>query len=493
VSSDDISTTTELLRNQSTRVFWDTNYVDPSWINSIIMLIPRMKNWVAAYYPGTKIGVTEYNWGGEGYINGATAQADILGIFGREGLDLATRWTAVATTDPVHMAMRMYRNYDGNKSTFGDTSVSASGPNPDNVSTFAAVRSLDGALTVMVINKQLTASATASFSINNFLLSGTAQVWQLTSANTITRLSDLSVSGSLFTNTVPAQSITLFVLPAAILAGPASNPNPVSGAASVALNTSLSWKAGTNATLHRVFFGTSSNAVANATTNSAEYKGGLAVTNYTPATLTYGASYYWRVDEMAGAYATTGAVWTFTTPLLAGPASNPNPSSGSFNVPVSTSLSWAPGTNATSHRVYLGVSSNAVVNATTNAPEFKGSLAGASFTPGLLAPSGRFYWRVDELAGTYVTTGPVWTFATAVSGASALPLGGSLGSGDTFVLSFPSQLGQTYRVERSESLSPASWSSIADNVPGTGAPIQITDTSVSLQAQRFYRVVTLSP
>ena len=57
------------------------------------MLIPRMKNWVATYYPGTKIGITEYNWGAEGHINGATAQADILGIFGREGLDLATRWT----------------------------------------------------------------------------------------------------------------------------------------------------------------------------------------------------------------------------------------------------------------------------------------------------------------------------------------------------------------------------------------------------------------
>ena len=36
----------QLLRNRSTRQFWDTNYVDPSWINSVIMLIPRMKNWV---------------------------------------------------------------------------------------------------------------------------------------------------------------------------------------------------------------------------------------------------------------------------------------------------------------------------------------------------------------------------------------------------------------------------------------------------------------
>jgi hypothetical protein len=213
VGGSDVSSATVLLRNQSTRVFWDTNYVDPSWINSVIMLIPRMKNWVAAYYPGTRIGVTEYNWGGEGNINGATAQADILGIFGREGLDLATRWTAVATTNIVHQAMKIYRNYDGNQSTFGDTSVSATGPNPDDVSTFAALRSSDNALTLMVINKQLEVSATATVLITNRLLSGVGQVWQLTSANVINRLSDIHLTGSTFTNTVPAQSITLFVLP----------------------------------------------------------------------------------------------------------------------------------------------------------------------------------------------------------------------------------------------------------------------------------------
>jgi hypothetical protein len=493
VSGSAVDTTTVLLRNQSTRVFWDTNYVDPSWINSIIMLIPRMKNWVTAYYPGTKIGVTEYNWGGEGNISGATAQADILGIFGRESLDLATRWTAVATTDPVHTAMKMYRNYDGNKSTFGDTSISASGPNPDNVSTFGAIRSSDGALTLMVINKQLTASVSAAVSLANFLPAGTAQVWQLTSANAITRLSDISFSGTTFTSTVPVQSITLFVLPAAILAGPASNPNPASGATSVAVNPTLSWQPGTSATLHRVYFGTSSNAVAIATTNSPEFKGALAVTNYTPATLAYGTPYYWRVDEMAGAYATTGVVWSFTTPILAGVASNPNPINGAAGVALNPTLSWTAGANATSHQLYFGANSNAVVNATTNAPEFKGVLAGASFAPGVLASSGRFYWRADELAGTYVTTGPVWTFATMVSSTNTFPLGGELGTGDTFVISFPSQVGQTYRVERSESLSPASWLPVADNVPGTGAPIQVTDTGMSLQAQRFYRVVILSP
>lgn len=227
----DVSTSMQLTRNRSTRQLWDTNYLDPSWINNIIKLIPRMKDWVATYYPGTKIGITEYNWGAEGHINGATAQADIFGIFGREGLDLGTRWTTPASGSPAYNAMKMYRNYDGAKSTFGDTSISASGPNPDNVSTFAAIRSSDGALTVMVINKQLGVPITPTISLSNYLAGNTAQVWQLTSANVISRLSDVALSGNSISTPLPAQSITLFVVPPGIAqppklrqGGTASNP-----------------------------------------------------------------------------------------------------------------------------------------------------------------------------------------------------------------------------------------------------------------------------
>ena len=42
-------------------------------------------------------------------------------------------------TTPTYKAMKLYRNYDGAKSTFGDTSISAVTPNPDNVAAFAAV------------------------------------------------------------------------------------------------------------------------------------------------------------------------------------------------------------------------------------------------------------------------------------------------------------------------------------------------------------------
>ena len=174
VGGDAVDSATELLRNESTRQFWDTNYTDPSWINSVIALIPRMRSWVTTNYPGTKIGVTEYNWGAESSINGATAQADILGIFGREGLDLATRWTCPGTNSPIYNSFRMYRNYDGNKSTFGDTSVRATVPNPDNLSAFAAIRTNDSALTLMVINKDILNATPLRAVITNFANSGTA-------------------------------------------------------------------------------------------------------------------------------------------------------------------------------------------------------------------------------------------------------------------------------------------------------------------------------
>jgi hypothetical protein len=213
VSGNATDATTELLRNQSTRVFWDSNYVDPSWINSVIMLIPRMKSWAATNYPGTKIGVTEYNWGAETDINGAVAQADLLGIFGREGLDLATRWTTPANTSPTYNAMKLYRNYDGNKSTFGDTSVQATVPNPDNLSAFGAVRTGDGAMTLMVVNKSLNNATPITASLTNFNAVGTAQRWQLTSANTINQLANVALTNGVLSDTLPAQSITLFVIP----------------------------------------------------------------------------------------------------------------------------------------------------------------------------------------------------------------------------------------------------------------------------------------
>jgi hypothetical protein len=219
--SNDVSAAMQLRRNRSTRSLWDPNYTDESWINDKVQLVPRMKNWVAQYYPNTKIGLTEYNWGAENHINGATAQADIYGILGREGMDMAARWTTPDAATPTFKAMKMYRNYDGQNSAFGDTSVSASVPNPDNVSAFAAVRSADGALTVMVVNKAASATQ-VNLTLANFGAGAAAQVWQLTAANQINRLADTGVNSGAVTTTLPAQSVTLFV----IAAGNGNPPPP---------------------------------------------------------------------------------------------------------------------------------------------------------------------------------------------------------------------------------------------------------------------------
>jgi uncharacterized protein (TIGR03437 family) len=211
----------ETLRMTSTRALWDPNYTvpgggyeDATGTELAPQMVPRMLQWVADNYPGTMTGITEYNWGAQDTITGAIAQADILGIFGRENLDLATIWPNTLTpSDPAAFSFMMFLNYDGDGSQFGDTSISATSADPDLLSIFAAQRT-DSALTVLVLNK--TAGAIAdSISLANFLPQGTAQVWQYSSANNhaIERQADISLSGNTLLATFPTFSMTLFVIP----------------------------------------------------------------------------------------------------------------------------------------------------------------------------------------------------------------------------------------------------------------------------------------
>ena len=96
---------TQALRLRSTRSLWDATYEDESWIaetegGPAVRLIPRMHDWVNANYSGTELAISEYSWGAMCHINGALAQADVLGIFGRERLDLATLWGPPSSEQP---------------------------------------------------------------------------------------------------------------------------------------------------------------------------------------------------------------------------------------------------------------------------------------------------------------------------------------------------------------------------------------------------------
>jgi hypothetical protein len=227
-------------RLDSTRVFWDPTYTDPNnnYVDVIKtpdydpcaspkvlppMLIPRAKGWVAKDYPGTKVAFTEYNWGALEDINGALAQADILGIFGREGLDMAMLWSP---PDPVKQfpgvaAFQMYTNYDGKKSKFGDTALTSVSTNQSYLSVYGAQRSSDKAITIIVINKGL-ADQSTTVSLLNTTASGSATSYQFAPANlkavvagpsyTITAPASGSTTSTI-TGTFPAQSITLLIVP----------------------------------------------------------------------------------------------------------------------------------------------------------------------------------------------------------------------------------------------------------------------------------------
>jgi hypothetical protein len=214
--------TTQALRLRSTRALWDPSYVDESWIkdteggNTAIRLIPRMRDWVNANYPGTKLAISEYNWGALDHINGALAQADVLGIFGREGVDLATLWEGPLPSQPGAFAFRMYRNYNGQGGQFGDTSVHAASADQSKLAIYAALRKSDGAMTLLIVNKTNSAQQ-ASLTLANFTATGPAAVYRYSAANlgAIVRQADQTVPASGFSATLPAESITLMVLPGA--------------------------------------------------------------------------------------------------------------------------------------------------------------------------------------------------------------------------------------------------------------------------------------
>jgi len=158
------------------------------------------------------------------------AQADVLGIFGSEGLDVAALWNYPAHTNPAEeviaydvfetlpgaWAFRMYRNYNGVGGKFGDLSVSANSSDRGQLAVYGAQRTSDNALTVMVINKT-GGDLDATVSIADFAPAGAGDVYRYSVANlvAITHEPDQPIAAGGFSASFPANSITLFVIPSA--------------------------------------------------------------------------------------------------------------------------------------------------------------------------------------------------------------------------------------------------------------------------------------
>jgi mannan endo-1,4-beta-mannosidase len=184
-------------RLQAPRSLWDPTYEESSWIadccSAYLPILPRLKSSIAAHYPGTKLAVTEYDFGAGASISGGLAQADVLGVFGREGVYISTRWGI----EPNHIfaasAFNLYRNYDAAGGQFGDTSVLAAAANRNRLSVYASIEGDDAdRLHIVLINKSTDGAVAATFTITSDTDYTGAEVWGFRSSQpTIARKGDI--------------------------------------------------------------------------------------------------------------------------------------------------------------------------------------------------------------------------------------------------------------------------------------------------------------
>jgi hypothetical protein len=230
VNDDAAPQTPELARArmQAPRSLWDPTYDEKSWVNEVaggpVRLIPRLRDKIAAHYPGTKIAITEYYYGRGGDISGGIAQADALGIFGREGVFAANLWpladvsayggSGTRAYAYVFGALKMFRDYDGNRGSFGDTGIGATTSDVEKTSVYASMDAGHPERVVIVAINKTDRPLAAAVSLAHSRPLGRAEVYTMTDgAPNPSRQPDLSLpQGGGFSYTMPAMSVSTLVL-----------------------------------------------------------------------------------------------------------------------------------------------------------------------------------------------------------------------------------------------------------------------------------------
>jgi len=205
-------------RMQAPRSLWDPHYNEDSWIakqsvRGPIRLLPRLREMIDKHYPGTRLAVSEYYYGGGDDISGALAQADVLGIFGREGVFAAALWRLGKTDDRfIRAALAMFRNFDGQGGAFGDLGLAATTDDPERTSVYASLDPL-GRVVIVALNKSRS-PLLVEMVLKHASPSTHAVVYQLTKARPRpVRVRDmLMAAGGRLRGELPALSVSTLVL-----------------------------------------------------------------------------------------------------------------------------------------------------------------------------------------------------------------------------------------------------------------------------------------
>lgn len=210
-------------RVQATRSLWDPSYTEPSWIGrwgsrGPVRLIPRLEALVARHDPGLRLALTEYDFGGGGDPSGAVAQADALGIFGREGLFAAAVLTGRGDpADWLWAAFRMYRDYDGRGGRFGSQSVPARTGDLARVTVYGSLRR-DGRVVVVAVNKA-TEPTRVRLKVRGRAVDR-ARVYRLAGTPAPRADGARAGEGGVFEDVLPPMSVTTYELGASDREGP---------------------------------------------------------------------------------------------------------------------------------------------------------------------------------------------------------------------------------------------------------------------------------
>lgn len=209
-------------RVQAPRSLWDPTYVETSWISQWmtwqgspgnpgpVKLLPRIQRDINDFKPGTKIAITEYNYGAGNHISGGIAQADVLGIFGRMGVFAAAWWDLGNGSSYVNAAFNMYLNFDGQGKKFGDTSVYSATSDLNLTSIHASTDSEDPNRMVLVVINRSGSAVTVDINITHPRALMVAGIYQLTGASAdIVHAGDIALTmPNRLSYTLPAYSVT---------------------------------------------------------------------------------------------------------------------------------------------------------------------------------------------------------------------------------------------------------------------------------------------
>jgi Glycoside hydrolase family 44 len=198
---------TAALRIRATRSLWDPSYVDESWINEKMRVIPLLKEWIAQNHPGLGVSIGEWNFGAETHMSGGLATAEALGRFGSEGLTSAYYWTNPADRSAAFWAFRAFRNFDGAGGRFLDWTVNAKGDAP--LSSLFGSRDTDGAHVVAVLlNFAALSSLSSRISVQGCGAISAARAFTYTGGEAGFKPIDVTSTPDVVQATFPAYSIT---------------------------------------------------------------------------------------------------------------------------------------------------------------------------------------------------------------------------------------------------------------------------------------------